>query len=190
MNDAVENLTQNMKETRLPARDARGLLLEKPEWLTGRPKGAANKITIGVRNIIDENKKSHLKRLLATAKAEHEARDKALKLHTERLTAFTKALEKLATVDDKVETKEIVAALQTQFTLTLPPLESSKMFNAILMRCLPQLKSIEMKGESSVTLMGMILNMSGDEAVALQYLQGGKDAVPELQAAITAEEEE
>lgn len=189
MTDVAENPISKRTDKGKAARNDKGQFLEKPPWVTGRPVGAANKITIGVREIIDENKKSHLTRLIATAKAEHEARDKALKLHTERLEAFTAVLEKLAAAGDKVEIKEIVTTLQTQFTLTLPPLESSKMVNAILMRCLPQLKSIEMKGESSITLMGMILSMSGDEALALQYLQEGKDAVPELQQAVAEEVE-
>jgi hypothetical protein len=189
MNDVIEKPNLNKVTASKPARNDKGQLLEQPSWLTGRRPGVGNKITVGVRDIVEENRKSHLRRLLVTAKAEHEARDTALKLHTESLTAFTKVIEKLVTADDTVEIKEIVETLQTQFTLTLPALESSKMFNAILMRCLPQLKSIEMKGESSITLMGMILNMSGDEALALQYLQGGKDAVPELQQAVAEEEE-
>ncbi|NIS07500.1 MAG: hypothetical protein GWO07_01780 [Candidatus Dadabacteria bacterium] len=117
----------------------------------GRSPGVSNKLTQEIRAIIDENKDDYVAKLFI-------ASQKELELRIKRLNSMMKS--------------------KKDQDLRLPAMSATKLCNALVLKCMPALKSLDVKHNSHARFLNAIINLSGEDA--LNYVKGGVEAVPHL----------
>lgn len=159
-----------------PARKENGQLLKgntaNPD---GRPPGP-NKMTRIMREALGKESVSFLKELRKLTRLEMNARSAGLGLFVDSVDDYYEALETLRDATSREDIKEIEKALRhvdslvDDLKITLPSLESTKLYGSFMIRLLPQMKEVNVNIDERHLHLQMLLGLQGRDALA--YLKG------------------
>ena len=154
-----------------------------------------NKRTVDkeVRRIIQGKDTVYLENIYAASLQEINARNAALKVYTDLLVSYMDTIGEMMKRKGRMSTKKLEDLLERfeqlpeKITITLPNLQASSLFNAVLLKLLPTMQSIDAKVGFNQKIIAKILTHSGESR--LDYIVRGRDAIIEAMGGFDDDDE-